>query len=68
MTAPVPGTVTQVRVSLGQTVAAGEALVILEAMKMEFAVNAPYRGTVRRLGCAPGERVAAGTVLVELEA
>jgi 3-methylcrotonyl-CoA carboxylase alpha subunit len=68
LTAPLPGVVAQVRVVPGQAVAAGEALVILEAMKMEFAVGAPYGGTVRRVGCVPGERVAAGTVLVEMEA
>ena len=68
LVAPLPGTVAQVRVVPGQAVDAGEALVILEAMKMEFAVSAPHRGTVRRVGCVAGERVAAGTVLVELEA
>ncbi len=68
LTAPLPGVVAQVRVVPGQAVDAGEALVILEAMKMELAVSAPHRGTVRRVGCVAGERVAAGAVLVELEA
>ena len=45
---------------------AGQPLVLLEAMKMEFAVSAPSRGTVRRVACAPGEQVAAGALLVEL--
>jgi 3-methylcrotonyl-CoA carboxylase alpha subunit len=67
LAAPVPGVVVQVKVAPGQAVDAGEPLVVLEAMKMEFAVNAPHRGTVRRVDCAPGERVAAGTVLVEIE-
>jgi 3-methylcrotonyl-CoA carboxylase alpha subunit len=67
LAAPVPGVVVQVKVAPGQAVDAGEPLVVLEAMKMEFAVNAPHRGTVRRVACAPGERVAAGAVLVEME-
>ena len=64
--APVPGAVLSVNVAPGDTVDACQPLVLLEAMKMEFAVSAPSRGTVRRVACAPGERVAAGALLVEL--
>jgi acetyl/propionyl-CoA carboxylase alpha subunit len=64
--APVPGAVLSVNVAPGDTVDAGQPLVVLEAMKMEFAVSAPSRGTVKRVACAPGEQVAAGTLLVEL--
>jgi biotin carboxyl carrier protein len=64
--APVPGAVLSVNVAPGDTVDAGQPLVLLEAMKMEFAVSAPSRGTVKRVACAPGERVAAGALLVEL--
>ena len=64
--APVPGAVLSVNVAPGDTVDAGQPLVLLEAMKMEFAVSAPSRGTVRRVACAPGEQVAAGALLVEL--
>jgi 3-methylcrotonyl-CoA carboxylase alpha subunit len=63
-----PGTVTKVLVEAGQHVEANQALVVLEAMKMEHVVAAPYSGLVERLGCAPGAIVAKGAVLVEIEA
>ncbi|HEX2033813.1 MAG TPA: acetyl-CoA carboxylase biotin carboxylase subunit [Chloroflexota bacterium] len=66
--APFPGVVVKLQVELGDTVDAGQPLLILEAMKSELAVTAPYRGTVRRLPYAPGDVVQAGAVLVELDA
>jgi biotin carboxyl carrier protein len=66
--APFPGVVAKLQVELGDTVDAGQPLLILEAMKSELAVTAPYRGTVRRLPYAPGDVVQAGAVLVELDA
>ena len=61
--APMPGLIVRVAVSAGAHVAAGETLVILEAMKMEHAVRAPHGGTVTDVHVAPGQQVDAGTVL-----
>jgi acetyl/propionyl-CoA carboxylase alpha subunit len=65
--APMPGTVLRVDVREGQEVAAGEPLVVLEAMKMELAVSAPADGTVTAVLVAAGDLVARGQALVELD-
>jgi biotin carboxyl carrier protein len=62
-----PSTVVSVNVSTGESVARGDVLVTLEAMKMELAVRAPRDGTVRRIACQPGELVQPGVPLVELD-
>ncbi len=66
LTAPMPGTVIRVAVSPGERVAARQALVVLEAMKMETPIVAPYDAVVRAVKVAEGDRVAGGTELVEL--
>ena len=66
VTAPMPGTVIAVTVAEGDEVTARQALVTLEAMKMEVPVHAPLAGRVRSVLVAPGDRVAGGAVLVEL--
>ncbi|HIQ43497.1 MAG TPA: acetyl/propionyl/methylcrotonyl-CoA carboxylase subunit alpha [Pseudomonas oleovorans] len=65
--APMNGSIVRVLVEAGQTVEAGTALVVLEAMKMEHSIRAPEAGTVKALYCCEGEMVSEGTVLVELE-
>jgi biotin carboxyl carrier protein len=57
-----------VLVQPGQEVAAREALVVLEAMKMETPVSAPFAGRVSAVHVEEGAPVAAGTLLVELDA
>jgi biotin carboxyl carrier protein len=64
--APMPATVTRIVASVGQRVAAGDVLVLLEAMKMELAIRAPHDGTVARIACEAGAIVQPGVPLVEL--
>jgi biotin carboxyl carrier protein len=64
---PVPGTVTQVRVAVGDTVTAGEILVVLEAMKMEHTITADVDGEVTAVHVRPGQSVDAHQVLVTVE-
>ena len=66
--APMPGSVLAVRVRDGDSVRAGDVLVVLESMKMELEVVAPSAGTVQGLAVAPGDRVSGGQVLVGLAA
>lgn len=60
LSASVPGSVWQVAVSEGQRVQAGEVLLVIESMKMEFNLLAPSTGTVHKLLCSQGGPVAAG--------
>ena len=63
-----PGRVVSVAVAAGQEVAAGAALVVLEAMKMESSITAPYAGTVERVAVQPGQTVSRDDELVVLTA
>ena len=67
LSAPMPGSVLRVDAAPGDTVAAGDAVVVLEAMKMELAVQAPAAGVVRAVHVRPGDVVSAGQALIELE-
>jgi 3-methylcrotonyl-CoA carboxylase alpha subunit len=67
VTAPMPGTITAIITSPGAHVAKGERLVVMEAMKMEFALTAPADGVVSRLPFAVGTLVPEGAALVEFE-
>lgn len=64
--APLAGTVARVLVEEGQAIAAGDVLVVLEAMKMETEITAPEAGTVGAVLVAAGDAVSGGQVLVEL--
>jgi acetyl-CoA carboxylase biotin carboxyl carrier protein len=64
--AHITGTVWKVEISVGQKVAAGDVLVILESMKMEMPVEAPDAGTVKEIRCQPSQSVNEGDVLVVL--
>jgi len=66
VTAPMPGTILNVRVVDGEEVEAHQVLLLLEAMKMENAVSAPADATVRRVLVEPGQTVSRGEALVEL--
>ena len=64
---PVHGSVIGIEVTVGQAVAAGQTLLLLEAMKMEVPLEAPLPGIVRAIHAAVGDVVAEGSVLVEIE-
>ena len=58
-----PGTVRAVPASVGDRVAAGDTIVVMEAMKMELALTAPTAGTVTEIGVAVDDTVETGTLL-----
>ncbi|MBS1176004.1 MAG: carbamoyl-phosphate synthase large subunit [Proteobacteria bacterium] len=64
---PVHGSVIGIEVMVGQAVAAGQTLLLLEAMKMEVPLEAPVPGIVRAIAAAVGDVVDEGSTLVELE-
>ena len=61
-----PGKVLKVFVAPGESVREGQALVLLEALKMEIEVNAPNDGTVAEVPVSAGQQVSPGDVLVAL--
>ncbi|MEU8459645.1 acetyl/propionyl/methylcrotonyl-CoA carboxylase subunit alpha [Streptomyces sp. NPDC029003] len=63
LAAPMPGTVTVVKVAVGDKVVAGQSLLVVEAMKMEHVISAPHSGTVTELDVFPGTTVAMDQVL-----
>jgi acetyl-CoA/propionyl-CoA carboxylase biotin carboxyl carrier protein len=63
LTAPMPGTVTVVKVAVGDHVTAGQSLLVVEAMKMEHVISAPHSGTVAELDVKAGATVAMDQVL-----
>lgn len=65
--AQIPGRVVEVRVSPGDRVAAGETLLVLEAMKMQNEMRADSAGLVASVDCSPGQAVETGALLVRIE-
>jgi 3-methylcrotonyl-CoA carboxylase alpha subunit len=66
LTAPMPGKVVSFAVKAGDTVAQGQALAVMEAMKMEHTIAAPHDGMVAELLYAPGDQVTEGAELIRL--
>jgi len=67
VTAIMPGKIIRILIKEGDTVAAGDVVCILEAMKMENELKAPRAGVVKVLNVQPGQDVERGTVLAEIE-
>jgi len=67
LTAPMNGSIVRILVSPAQQVQAGDALIVVEAMKMEHTLRAATAGTVTAIFCSEGELVAEGVVLAELK-
>jgi 3-methylcrotonyl-CoA carboxylase alpha subunit len=68
LTAPMPGKVVSFAVKAGDRVKAGQALAVMEAMKMEHTLSAPHDGVVAELLFAPGDQVNDGDALLKLQA
>ena len=64
---PVSGVVVRVTAQIGQEIAASDALMVIEAMKMETEITSPKAGKIVKINANPGDSVKAGQVLVELE-
>ena len=64
--APMPGKILKINVSAGQAVKFGQAIIIMEAMKMENEIVAPQDGTIAQICCSVGDQVDTGAVLATL--
>ncbi len=67
LTAPLAGVVVDVRVAVGDAIEVGQAVCVVEAMKMQNEVHSPHDGTVTAVHCERGQRVERGELLVEYE-
>ncbi|MBI9013988.1 MAG: biotin/lipoyl-binding protein [Clostridiales bacterium] len=67
ITAPMPGTIFDLKVNEGDTVSAGDVVLVLEAMKMENEISTPVDGTVSQILVKTGESVNGGDVMIVIE-
>jgi pyruvate carboxylase subunit B len=67
VTAPLAGVVVDLRVAVGDTIRAGQTLVVIEAMKMQNEIQAPHDGTIKAIHCEQGGRAEQGALLLEYE-
>jgi len=65
--APLPGTINDIKVSVGQEIKDGDTLVVLEAMKMENNIDSERSGKVTEIRVAKGDTVMEGAILVVIE-
>jgi 3-methylcrotonyl-CoA carboxylase alpha subunit len=66
LTAPMPGKIIAIEVKAGEKVKRGQALLVMEAMKMEHTINAGLDGVVENIFFGVGEQVSEGAVLISL--
>ncbi len=66
LSSSIPAIVTQILVGVGESVAEGDKLILLESMKMVIPIQAPGDGTVKALHCAVGDSIQASVPLIEL--
>ncbi|KAF5045468.1 Biotin-requiring enzyme [anaerobic digester metagenome] len=66
LTAPMPGTILDIKVTEGQTVKAGDIVLILEAMKMENEIVSPKDGVVNKIHASKSSTVSTGDPLVTI--
>ena len=64
--APLPGTIIDIKVSIGQQVNVGDTVIVLEAMKMQNNIEAEYAGTITAINVTPGDSVMEGSVLLTI--
>ena len=64
--APLPGTIIDVKVNIGDKVNVGDTVLVLEAMKMQNNIESEYAGTVTSITVKPGESVMEGSVLMTI--
>jgi len=67
ISAPMPGTVFKMNCTVGQTVSAGDVVMVLEAMKMENEITSPVDGTVAQILVNAGDAVNGGDVMIVIE-
>ena len=67
VTAPLAGVVIEIRVAVGDTVAPGQTLLVIEAMKMQNEIQCPMAGKITSIRCEQAGRVEQGAVIVEYE-
>lgn len=66
--APMPGKITKVLVQTGDAIQAGQAVLVMEAMKMEYTLKADIGGVIEKLEAQAGDQVALGKLLVKIKA
>lgn len=64
---PMPGSVVSVAVEVGQTIAEGEELAVVEAMKMQNVLRAARSGKIKKVNVQPGTAVAADEIIIEID-
>ena len=67
ITAPMPGKVVRITATVGSEVEAGQAVIVIEAMKMQNELKSPRKGILKKLSVAEGAAVEAGQALAEVE-
>ncbi|MNJ91328.1 2-oxoglutarate carboxylase large subunit [compost metagenome] len=65
---PMPGKITKILVKQGDVVQPGQAVLVMEAMKMEYTLKADIAGSIEQITCATGDQVVLGKALVKIKA